>query len=551
MLLAAASAAVVVAWLVLAQEGTTSGPVVRLVVPAARALGDLAAVATVGCLLGATVLLPGTPGLEWTRRTRWFAASWSLTALAAIPFLLLESRGGGASVITASSLVDFVAQSPQARAQLAVAGISATVAAFAAKAVKPAASWVLLALALLGTLPPVLTGHAGATGGPVAPTAIAMHVLGIGVWTGGVVALLLSGSSSKSLALAGPRFSRLAGAMVLVVGVSGVASALTRLSSPAQLVESDYGVLVLTKLAGFAVLVLLGAWHRSATLPALASGRPAAFLRLLAGEVVVFGFVIGVAVGLGRTPPPVNGGASAIGALAGRIDPISTPASAASMLSPYPDMFFATLVAVAMLVYAVGLRRVANRGMRWPIWRTIAWFAGWLLVLLATNTGVSLYGGVLASVYAVQHLTFSLSVPLLLVLGRPGILAAAALRPARDPEVLGPRECLLAMRGHLIAYLLLRRWVAATVYILVNDSLYLTGLYRNVLSDPAVRAVYYLVSVGSGVLLFRAVLGPATRFLRPLGMADARRLGVLAACALGYLGVAVFVLRSGSLLAAD
>jgi putative copper resistance protein D len=75
-----------------------------------------------------------------------------------------------------------------------------------------------------------------------------------------------------------------------------------------ELWGSRYGWLVLAKLAAFAVLGGFGWWHRSRTLPALASGRPAIFARFAGAELVVMVLAVALAVALSRSPTPVPDG---------------------------------------------------------------------------------------------------------------------------------------------------------------------------------------------------------------------------------------------------
>ena len=76
-------------------------------------------------------------------------------------------------------------------------------------------------------------------------------------------------------------------------------------------------------------------------------------------------------------------------------------------------------VALAALVYAVGVRRMRRR---WPVWRTALFFGGLFAVLLALVSGIDLLATQLFSVHMVQHM-------LLLVVATPLLLAGAPVRP--------------------------------------------------------------------------------------------------------------------------
>lgn len=566
-LLPAAATAALVTWLTLAATGSgdsasaagvpsPDAPVAWLV-PTLRLAGDLVAVLTVGCLLGAVVLLPGdrllsAAGYRWVRSAGWSAAVWCLLSLVGIPALLSEFLGRGFSVISPASVVDFVTDSRQAQAQVVVAALAALV-AMAARAVLTMSGAVsLLLVALLAALPPALAGHAGSTGGLVAPTAVALHILGVVLWAGGLVALVVCRTVSVTAAGAAvSRFSRLAGPLVVLVGASGAVTALTRLPDPVQLLTTSYGLLVLIKLVAFVGLVVVGAWHRRCSLPALASGRPAAFLRLLTVEVLLFGATVGVAVGLSRTPSPTAGGASAGDgghAVLGASVPV--PLSPGALLDVHPDLFFAVLATTAVAFYVAGLRRMAAHGRRWPPARSAAWFAGWALVLLVTNSGLARYGAVLSSVYVVQHLTLSLAAPLLMVLGRPGVMATAVLRPAVEEGTRGPREWLHVLCTRPVIRAVAHPLAALALFMAINYSSYVTGLYGLVLRSRLADAVFSGLSLASGVVFFRALLGAAETDARDVPPPSVRMVALMG-WALGHGAVALFVLRGGSLLAAD
>lgn len=566
-LLAGTASAALVLALVLAAVGV-SGPVtavglevpggsVAWLVPALRLLADLAAVLTVGCLLGAAALLPGdrllgAAGYRWLQVAGWSSGAWFLIALLAVPALLADFLGRGLSAVTLTGLAGFVLDNPQAQAQGVVVVLTALVAVGARVVLTMGGALVLLLLALAAALPPALAGHAASSQGTVAVTAVGLHVLGVVLWAGGLVALALARRVSVTAAsTAAGRFSRLAGVLVLVVGGSGVMLALTRLSSPAQVLQTSYGVLVLIKLVAFLGLVTVGAWHRRSTLPALAAGRSGAFLRLATGEVVLFAATIGVAVGLSRTPTPVRAdalGEAGVHELLGVA--ASVPPSAGALLDVYSGLFFPVLSAAALFVYLTGVRRIRTAGRQWPRGRTLAWCGGWALVLLVTSSGLARYGPVLGSAQVLQHLTVVLAAPFLMVLSRPGELAVAFLRPASQEGVRGPREWFLLFRAHPVVRLALHPFVALPVFLVVSYSVYALDLLEWVLRSPTANIAFLSLGLVAGVLFFRSLLGADTSGkTEPRGLTVRFAALVTWAATHGY--VALQVLRRGPLLAAD
>lgn len=285
--------------------------VVAWLVPALRLVADAAAVLTVGCLFGAVVLVPGdtvlsAAGYRWVRLAGWGALIWALASLASLPVLLADFLGTGLAGISWRGVTSFVRDVEQGRNLLIVAVLSAVVAAMARSVLHPAGARVLLLIALAATIPPAFSSHsAGDADHDLAVAAVALHVLGVVLWAGGLLALMLAARFTGAARLtAVERFSRLAAPLAVVVAGSGVVTAYTRFSSPGQLVDSSYGAVLLAKVVAFVALLALAAWHRRRTLPALRADRPAAFLRLAAAEVVLFAATIGLAVGLARTPTP-------------------------------------------------------------------------------------------------------------------------------------------------------------------------------------------------------------------------------------------------------
>jgi cytochrome c oxidase assembly factor CtaG/putative copper export protein len=560
---ATAAAAVATAMALVAVAGTSpSGSgfgvpgAVSWLVPALRMLSDLLAVVTAGCLLGAAVLLPGdgllsAAGYRWVHIAGRWAGVWCLVSLATVPALLVEFLGQGWSALSFSAAAQFVTDSPQAQAHVAVVALTALLAGAARAVLTMRGALGLLIVGLVATLPPALAGHAATAGGLVSSTAVTMHVLGVVLWAGGLVALLLARKISVSaISVAVARFSRLAGVLVLVVGGSGIVTALTALSTPAQVIQSSYGVLVLIKLVAFLGLATVGVWHRRSTLPALAAGRPSTFLRLATVEVVLFGATVGMAVALSRTPTPTVSGPVDRGGAHGLGFPVPAPPSPGVLLDVYPGLFFPGLAAAALAFYVAGVRRRSAGGRPWPRRRTFAWCTAWALVILVTTSGLARYGAVLSSVHVLQHLTVSLAAPLLMVLARPGALATSSLRPATAKDSRGPREWLATLRGHPVVQASLHPLVALQIYLVVNYSVYVSGLYGLLLRSQLADMVFFSLFLISGTLFFRAVLGPAEG-----GAAKLPRLSVvvpaLAGWAVAHGVIALVVLRSGPLLAAD
>jgi putative copper export protein len=124
-----------------------------------------------------------------------------------------------------------------------------------------------------------LTGHTSehASRALLAPL-LCVHLVVVAFWFGALLPLVICGRhESRSHALALLRgFSGVAGWLVPGIGVAGLAMAFILIPAPTGW-RAPYGALLLTKLAAFALLLLLAAWNRWRALPAMtAPARTAA-----------------------------------------------------------------------------------------------------------------------------------------------------------------------------------------------------------------------------------------------------------------------------------
>ncbi|MFV0287774.1 MAG: copper resistance D family protein, partial [Demequina sp.] len=152
------------------------------------------------------------------------------------------------------------------------------------------------------------TGHAaGASDHHLATTAMFLHLVGSALWMGVLGALFLMrgplGLDAKNAVRRGSRIMIWA-AIALIV--SGVANAYIRLGSPADLVTTTYGWLLVAKIVLMSVAVGLAAWHRRTALPRLTEQQVRdRFWRVMAVDVAAIVAVIVIAAVLSGTAPPL------------------------------------------------------------------------------------------------------------------------------------------------------------------------------------------------------------------------------------------------------
>lgn len=289
-----------------------AGTLTRWALPLTRTVADVSAVATVGALLLASVLLPGPPRLTSTqsRAMLWASAGagvWAVASATVAVFTLSDLFARPvADVLEPAVLLDFVVTDSRGTAYALTAATAVLLATFGPGVTTAGWARFWLVAGLAGLLPPAFTGHAaGSADHDAAVVSLAVHLVSVTLWVGGLVFMLgVVARRHPDAAVAVRRFSVLAGASLLAVGAGGVVGVVIRLPSWSDLLTSAYGRLVLTKTVLLALLAAAGAWHRRRTLPAIALGRRTAFVRLAAGELLLMAVALGLAVGLARTPPP-------------------------------------------------------------------------------------------------------------------------------------------------------------------------------------------------------------------------------------------------------
>ncbi|MGW3562656.1 cytochrome c oxidase assembly protein [Streptomyces sp. NPDC000941] len=487
--------------------------------PVARTLTDVAAVATVGALLLVVVLLPGGRKLTTTqlRYLNWAAAAaalWGAASVAALVFTLSDVFATPvADIASPAVLADFAITDTQGRSYALTAAAGGVIATFCVGVTTARWARLALLLALAGLLPPAFSGHSAASGNhDAAVTSLALHLLGVAVWVGGLVfALVATGRREERAADAVRRFSPLAGGALLAVGSSGLVSAAVRLPSPGELFGSAYGVMVLGKAVALAVLGGMGWWHRRRTLPALREGRRRAFVRLAVGELLLMAGAIGLAVGLSRTPAPGSGDTSLSPAeeLLGFDMP---PALGGFPWTPlftrwHFDPLFAFGTGAAALLYLAGVRTLRARGDKWPVGRTISWLLGLAVTVFATMSGLAVYGKVLFSVHMGQHMILAMTVPILLVLGAPATLALRALPAAPKGSPDGPREMLLKLLHSRYVKVISHPVVVSVLFIGSAFAVYYTSLFETLMRSHLGHMFMLVHFLAVGLLFFWVVIG--------------------------------------------
>jgi cytochrome c oxidase assembly factor CtaG/putative copper export protein len=505
------------------------GAVTRVGLPVVQAVRDLAMALTVGALVLALTCVPG-PLRDGDSRdlgpargrlvaiASTMAAAWAAgnLLLAALVYSDASGRAWSAPGFWTEAWF-FTWRYPLGQYLLWGAAL-ATVVSAGAHLLRSTSGLGLLSVTALAALwPAALSGHAAGTlDHDDAVTFQAMHLLGLTVWFGGLLCLVLVRRHlGTGLTVTVLRYSRLAGVAFALVGVSGFLGAWLRVPRVADL-ASTYGVLLGFKVAALVALGTAGWWQRRRLLPRLDTSRRA-FTRLAVAETLLLATAAGLGVALGRTvPPPPPGAAEPLSpaqSLLGRDLP--GPLDAAAWFTAWDlDYFWAPIAVLAIGAYVGGVVRLHRRGDAWSRGRLLLWCAGWVLLLWATSGAPGVYGRVLFSMHMVQHMTIATAVPTFLVLGAPVSLALRTLT-RRDDGSAGPRELLQRTMTSVPVQVLAHPVVAAGSFVVSMVVFYYSSAFETSLESHTAHLVMTAHFLVSGYLFAESVVGTDPGIARP------------------------------------
>ena len=506
------------------------GPVTTYGLPFMRAAGEIAAVVAAGSFLFAAFLVPpqangvlDAGGYRALRLGTGASAVWTVCAALLVPLTVSDVSGqplrehlNPVSIWSAASLVE------TAGAWRWTAFLAAAVTLVSLPVLRWSWTPMLLGGALITLAPLGLTGHSSAGGAhDLATNSLLIHLGAGALWAGGLLALLAHAMRAGEHAdVAARRFSALALWCFIAMAASGVVNALVRMKLP-DLVRTEYGLLIIGKIVALCLLGVIGWRQRRSGVAALQADPQARtpLIRLALAEAVLFGATFGIAVGLGRTPPP---------ALPYEPSPVEVeigygfagPPTVARVLFDWRfDLIFGTAAIVMAVLYLAGVRRLRRRGDAWPMGRTLAWLLGCAALLFTTSSGLGRYMPAMFSMHMIAHMLLSMLVPILLVLGGPMTLALRALPAAGRGEPPGPREWLLEALHSRVSRFLTHPIVATMLFVVGFYGLYFGGIFDEAVSNHAAHVLMNVHFLLSGYLFYWVVIGidPTPRQLPQLG----------------------------------
>jgi putative copper resistance protein D len=468
------------------------GPIVRWGLPTATLLVNLTAAGMVGALV--TTLFAFKAG------EREFDAALDMASVSAALFTVAAAATGFFTFVNTfnpavglgpefgSQLGRYLVETEGGRTWLltAIAGAAITILAFAVRSWTATLFVAILAIAAL--VPMGTQGHSGEEANhDAAVMALVLHIIAAAVWLGGLLLMVIVRPllGRGALATAMSRYSSIALAAFVVVAISGTVRASIGVGAWENL-ASPYGVILLVKVGALIALGALGAWYRRRLIGRMredaASRR---FWGLVVLELAFMGLASGAAAALARTAPPTTAAVPESRTPAEYLTGAALPPELTldRWFTAYNlDLLWAFAAGFGIFLYLAGVWRLRRRGDSWPLYRTVLWVSGLILLFWVTCGPVNAYQDFLFSVHMMGHMLLTMAIPLLLVAGAPVTLAARAIHKRTD-GTRGGREWILWAVHSPVSRVLTNPFVAAGLFVGSLWVFYFTDLFRWSLYD--------------------------------------------------------------------
>lgn len=183
-----------------------------------------------------------------------------------------------------------------------------------------------------------------------------------------------------------------------------------------------------------------------------------------------------------------------------------SPPSLGAMLSwnPQPLPLLPALGIALAAWYCWAVRRVRLTDRTWPWLRTASFLGGCVVLILVTGLGIEGYGFEMFSAWMFQHLTLSMAVPPLLVLGCPGtLLLRSTPHTGCGRAVL--RVALGALRSRT-ARVLLHPGITIPLFLFSYYGIYLSPVFDTLATSWAGHTTLEVFFLATGVLFIVPVL---------------------------------------------
>ncbi len=372
----------------------------------------------------------------------------------------------------------------------------------------------LLLATLLAIVVPVFQSHSASSGSHLmAIGSLAIHVIALALWVGGVFALAFLAPDTRAVVV--PRFSVLALWAAIAVVVSGSVNAFIRLNFK-EAWNSNYAYLVLAKVLLTAGLIAIGYLHRK-NLKNLAEIKGSRFIKLVLAEVVTMVFTLVIGSRLASSQPPERESGLAVDRALSIVG-IKTPQppTLSRILFGYePDALMIGLLVIAVALYIKGVMVLTKRGDKWPVGRTISFAIGISTIDFATSGGLGLYAHFSFSWHMIAHMTLGMIAPIAIVLSAPITLALRTLPQGRNSEERGIRGTLLSALHSRYSSIVVNPVGALVIFDGSLFLLYFTSLFGTLMNTHAGHLVMNIHFLLAGFLFFHVIIGVDPNPKRP------------------------------------
>ena len=364
----------------------------------------------------------------------------------------------------------------------------------------------LLLATLLAIVIPVFQSHSASGGSHLmAVGSLAMHVIALALWVGGVFALAFLTPENRAAAV--PRFSVMALWAAIAVVISGSVNAYIRLNFK-EAWGSSYTYLVMAKVFLTAGLIVIAYLHRR-NMKKLSELKGSKFLQLILAEIVIMVFTLVIGSRLASSQPPERESGLAVDRALSIVGvKMPQPPTLSRILLGYePDALMIGLLVIAVALYIKGVMVLTKRGDKWPVGRTISFAIGISAVDFATSGGLGLYAHFSFSWHMVAHMTLGMIAPIAIVLGAPITLALRTLPQGRNSEERGVRGTLLSALHSRYSSIIVNPVGALIIFDGSLFLLYFTSLFGKLMSTHAGHLFMNLHFLLAGFLFFHVIIG--------------------------------------------
>ena len=365
---------------------------------------------------------------------------------------------------------------------------------------------ILLAFSIAGLVAPVFESHAASGGSHMLVVgSLVVHVIGLSLWVGGVIALAFLSAQDRAAAV--PRFSQIALWSAIAVVISGSINAWARLNF-VDAWNSSYAFVVAGKIIATTVLLLIGYLHRN-TLSNKDSINWIAFARLISVEALIMLVTVLMGTWLSTNSSPDRPGVQEFNpALAIVGIPTPPPPTWSRILLSYePNALMIGILTLMVALYIKGVVVLTKRGDKWPVGRTIAFALGITATDFATSGGLGLYAQFSFSYHMTAHMVLGMIAPIGLVLGAPMTLALRTLPQGRNSDERGVRGSLLAALHSKPGIFFTNPIVALAIFDGSLFALYFTDLFSVLMQSHTGHLFMSLHFLAAGYLFFSIIIG--------------------------------------------